>query len=1050
MTTENRSKRSHHADVMVSSTSLDLPDHRKAVIDWIWRRRMFPLAMEAGTATTQDAIDFSLKLVNDAEIYVGVFANRYGHIPDDPVKNPDRLSVTELEYRRAIERNIPILGFVMDEKHPALPNQTLKDIQAAQETDPEKIAKLAALKKHVQAKVVGYFMSPEDLGAKVYQSLTELHESGAIQYDDEGDSSTPDADTGIPKPPKPYIAHPYILTRDFFGRKDELAQLDAWAANPNMTTLLVESIGGMGKSALTWEWVGRNAERFDAVMWWSFYDSDSAVSNFTRHALAYLTGKPLKDFNDTSEVDRARQLYQLLKSKRVLLVLDGIERILVAYHRIDAPQVADEQIKNADEQRRFTHPDHADLFRQLTQCAPSKLLISTRLIPADLEDKSRKLIRGVQHLHLNGLQPDDALALMRHLGITGDGRAIQQFTSKFGNHSLLIHVLAGRINEYRRRAGDFDRWYEDEGRDLKLDDLDISQKRTHILAYALQGLNDKQFHILGQIAAFRYPVDGQTLEALNPYHPPRLVEPSEPNEVWVGAWEWSLEKAETEEDKQTCQSQLDAAKQDLQAEQKVYLATKAAYDADLKTYLAAVKKARIVLYTALDDLEGRGLLQWDRPSDSYDLHPVVRGVAFERTPDDLRKQHFTAIHDHFEQFPPEDAGQVKDVHDLRRSMEVYTALVGAGLLDQALDFYRGRLSHVLYYQLASYPTIVELLTPLFPDPKADALPLLSASHDQSYAMSLLGGAFNGLGQTEQSLVLVGLTFKVDLDEHDSQSLAVGLSNYGSSLQDDNQLARALGVYQLGQALAEAIQDWDHIAMANLRRLGLSASIGDEATAQIAYHPFMDAPPQDQTLLWQASAERARATLNLAHGQDPSEALAACERFALAGNDGMELRAIANLRGEYALQRGAPAEAITHFTQAMERANKSGANTSSYSASLANAHALLGNRDEALRLLGEAYDIPEDAKSVFVAETYLALGEHDKAKTVALAAYKRAWADGLPYVRLWDLERAKKVLDAVGEPYPDMPPFDPSKIKPIPYEAEIRAFIEELKAGKKKT
>ena len=41
-----------------------------------------------------------------------------------------------------------------------------------------------------------------------------------------------------------------------------------------------------------------------------------------------------------------------------------------------------------------------------------------------------------------------------------------------------------------------------------------------------------------------------------------------------------------------------------------------------------------------------------------------------------------------------------------------------------------------------------------------------------------------------------------------------------------------------------------------------------------------------------------------------------------------------------------------------------------------------------------------------------------------------------------MERTKKVLAELGVNPPDMPPFDPAKVEPIPYEDEIRAFIKE--------
>src|SRR5262245_65366734 len=94
--------------VMISSTSFDLPDHRKAASDAIQRVEFFPLGMEQASARTDsNAIQFSLEMVEKAAIYVGVFGHRYGYVPEDLVANPERRSVTELEYRRAKERGIP-------------------------------------------------------------------------------------------------------------------------------------------------------------------------------------------------------------------------------------------------------------------------------------------------------------------------------------------------------------------------------------------------------------------------------------------------------------------------------------------------------------------------------------------------------------------------------------------------------------------------------------------------------------------------------------------------------------------------------------------------------------------------------------------------------------------------------------------------------------------------------------------------------------------------------------------------------------------------------
>ncbi|MEE8301582.1 MAG: hypothetical protein V3S24_04005, partial [Candidatus Tectomicrobia bacterium] len=80
--------------------------------------------------------------------------------------------------------------------------------------------------------------------------------------------------------------------------------------------------------------------------------------------------------------------------------------------------------------------------------------------------------------------------------------------------------------------------------------------------------------------------------------------------------------------------------------------------------------------------------------------------------------------------------------------------------------------------------------------------------------------------------------------------------------------------------------------------------------------------------------------------------------------------------------------------------------------------------------------------VDIAETYLRLGDQDQARAYALEAYRHAWADGPPHVGWWELERTRTVLAELGEPEPVLPPFDPSRVEPVPYEDAIRDFIEE--------
>ena len=336
---------------MISSTSIDLPLHRPEVRDACLREGYFPDMMESLPARDADAIKVSLEMVDRADVYIGIYAWRYGHIPED-----HDISITEMEFHRAIEREIPILVFVIHKDHPL----TIEMV----ETDKEAQQKLADLKERAsKGRGRREFRSPEGLRGEVIHALSDLKER---EQESSGEPVAPDFHPPniIPKPPEPYIAHPYSLlqTKDVVGRQVELNLLTDWVTTnrqvPAVTRIFnLVAIGGMGKSALTWKWFNDIAPnelpKLAGRMWWSFYESDAHWENFIIRALAYVSGQSEKDVRVMKSFEREEQLRQVLDQQPFLLVLDGLERILLAYARMDAAQMLDDELdqETAHEER---------------------------------------------------------------------------------------------------------------------------------------------------------------------------------------------------------------------------------------------------------------------------------------------------------------------------------------------------------------------------------------------------------------------------------------------------------------------------------------------------------------------------------------------------------------------------------------------------------------------------------------------------------------------------------------------------------------------------
>ena len=101
------------ARVYVSSTAGDLEEQRKAVSAALRRLGHMDVAMEYYVAEENPPLDRCLADVRSCDAYIGVFAWRYGSIPE--ADNPNGLSFTELEYRCAMQSGKPCLVFLLSE-----------------------------------------------------------------------------------------------------------------------------------------------------------------------------------------------------------------------------------------------------------------------------------------------------------------------------------------------------------------------------------------------------------------------------------------------------------------------------------------------------------------------------------------------------------------------------------------------------------------------------------------------------------------------------------------------------------------------------------------------------------------------------------------------------------------------------------------------------------------------------------------------------------------------------------------------------------------------
>ena len=109
--------------VYLSSTFEDLREHRAAVHRALRRMGHDVISMEEYVAEGAKPLRRCLEDVRAADVYLIVLAWRYGYVPPDPDTNPDKQSITRLEFEEAKRAGKSILAFMLDPNAPWPPSQ---------------------------------------------------------------------------------------------------------------------------------------------------------------------------------------------------------------------------------------------------------------------------------------------------------------------------------------------------------------------------------------------------------------------------------------------------------------------------------------------------------------------------------------------------------------------------------------------------------------------------------------------------------------------------------------------------------------------------------------------------------------------------------------------------------------------------------------------------------------------------------------------------------------------------------------------------------------
>jgi len=302
-----------------------------------------------------------------------------------------------------------------------------------------------------------------------------------------------------PKPislPNWFYGHRYGNLENFTGRAAEMQMLDEWLSNDKDNLLILRALGGFGKSALTWRWFNNHVDKtkWQTAIWWSFYEKESGFESFLAETLNHL-GVEVK----ASARSQVNDLLEAMRGTNILIVLDGFERLLRQYGRMDAAIQSDDEDAELDpSQRDCSSPLTETFLRGLSGAGlKSKVLMTTRLTPRVLESADGKLLRGCREEPLAAFSPEDAVAYFHKEGIKATRVEILALCAAYGYHPLSLSLLVGLINADHERRGDIEAV-----KNLEIFE-NVKARRHHVLERAYESLSPGHKDLLRRISCFR-------------------------------------------------------------------------------------------------------------------------------------------------------------------------------------------------------------------------------------------------------------------------------------------------------------------------------------------------------------------------------------------------------------------------------------------------------------------------------------------------------------------------------------------------------------------